>query len=544
MSESRAFSKSIGGFALLLVFAWLAFRKIPDEWDLALFDETISLYRGLHLDFFSVSPSDGPLYFVWYKLLSFWEPDPQNLYFLNIMVLGSLCSVLLYSFLLTATNRVNLSFFIAAGFMVSNANLPVWPKVSHFTLCILLIGLSAAFRQESMRHKWYIIAFTALLSSMARPEFYSAFVLCTVLALAFSIAELLKFKPAIFGPGVSPAAALREFAVFLVPSSIVIYLQGCLYCGQSRGYIAFSQHFAKNHLAKTHSALNPWLSYNKVVHEAFGNAQTVGEALAANPAAFFGHVFMNVQNLTAKCFAKVIGLLVPNISPLPAGDSAVAIKAGLILIVALALFLVHKRFKITFRYAGNLKKAGPGNLLIVLCLLFPIALSTTIVYPRGHYLVLLTPVFALLAAWLIGSINIPVVLSQRQTGLALALWIVLLPGPVWFLSPDLLSRPVLSRVQELRNLNLQGSRHILDADGGYAVYLGSNKFWVWDFVKPEPVDAFLAAHQVNTIIVSKNLEESVLVKEGAGWDEFLKGGWQARGFKSYPFSYGYVLVKD
>ena len=108
-------------------------------------------------------PQWAPLYAVWYFLLSLIQPDRVALYYLNYQLITILLPVALYAVLrrcrLAAPAAAGIAFFVLIGAI----NLPVWPKVSHFALVVILVTLAAAASIRSPSARWAVLCGGALL---------------------------------------------------------------------------------------------------------------------------------------------------------------------------------------------------------------------------------------------------------------------------------------------------------------------------------------------------------------------------------------------
>src|SRR5215213_3201108 len=124
--------------ALFLLIAGLKFTfALENFWSLRLYDESAYLYAGVKLPALGLPSAEyAPLYALWYYALSLLQPDRIALYFLNYKVVTILPPIL--AFFLLRRYRVSLivSVVISGVFLISNANLPVWPKPAHFALVI------------------------------------------------------------------------------------------------------------------------------------------------------------------------------------------------------------------------------------------------------------------------------------------------------------------------------------------------------------------------------------------------------------------------
>ena len=148
-SFSSVFSKKFSfpilyitiGILFICVIGFIFTRDI-DQWiDIGIGDE--AKYLGDGVNFLRTRPDSfwGPLYSLWYYFLNLFSRDSINLYYLNYKLMTILPCIALYLFLLKMKITPALSFYFSFAFLISMINLPTWPKVSHFGLTMLFIGL-------------------------------------------------------------------------------------------------------------------------------------------------------------------------------------------------------------------------------------------------------------------------------------------------------------------------------------------------------------------------------------------------------------------
>jgi hypothetical protein len=163
------------------------------------------------------------------------------------------------------------------------------------------------------------------------------------------------------------------------------------------------------------------------------------------------------------------------------------------------------------------------ELLFALCL--PPLLSVVIIHPRAHYLLVLL-VFGLLVivarAFPLGSTRI-VPTGFRVVPLALLLSLFLLPntrpiGPA--------QRPVLTTIERINSLPLQGTVVVLDADGGHTVYMNAITKRVTAQDKVVGFDAFISEQAVDLIVATPRLKQDHRYRKDAEWQRFLDGGYE------------------
>ncbi|WP_333691717.1 hypothetical protein, partial [Chloroflexus sp.] len=131
-------------FAIIIIIAsGLAYTTgLESVVDIGLYDETYYLHIGLQtLTEGLPHPTNGPLYAVWYLILSLIQPDRIALYYMNYKLSLILTPAIIYGLL--RANSVPRSICLALSLftLVSTANSATWPRISHFALLLILVTL-------------------------------------------------------------------------------------------------------------------------------------------------------------------------------------------------------------------------------------------------------------------------------------------------------------------------------------------------------------------------------------------------------------------
>jgi hypothetical protein len=205
--------------------------------DVLFWDESSYLKRGTQL--FAYIPREwGPSYSLWYKFLSYFISDNLTLYYFNFKLTTILVAVSVFMLLLSCGVQRILAFMLSLFLLASFINLPVWPRISHFCIIIILNGLLITKFFHSSILKFIIISTVFLICAYARPELYLLFMVCffTSIVLIF-----YKFKD-------TTKIELAAFCALLILFTITfIYLKTPFNSGDSsRSIKVFLQHFAWN----------------------------------------------------------------------------------------------------------------------------------------------------------------------------------------------------------------------------------------------------------------------------------------------------------
>ena len=314
--------------------------------------------------------------------------------------------------------------------------------------------------------------------------------------------------------------------------------------GDGRSFYAFGQHFAVHWVSWTGSDLNPWTNWADIVAQNFGPAQTLAEAFLNNPAIFARHIAYNILGLGGWPLAFGPAVLVLN---------EVAVTAMLIagwgLIVAGVFFPLSRLGRQPWKQlpqAASSSQASPEllhqtqrgehghpppfsriaawgcgatrtGIWLGLCAAVGF-FSILVIYPRVHYLLipgLLTLTGLILAnRWL---------LEERRPRAAPALLggllaVVLMPP---FSSQAPSNQDNLETIRFIQSLEIKQPVNLLEAEGGYHIYLGDNFQRVAETEKDVGWNQFLAARRINLIVKTDLLTTDSRFKNDLEWQWFL-----------------------
>jgi hypothetical protein len=347
------------GIYLLYAFLWQ---------DVLFYDESYYLDRGSQVStsMFFHHLTDGPLYSLWFKVLSFLCPNPEGRYFLSWGLLVTLVATIPW------LARIR-SAWIYALVLLCIPFFNVGPYVSLFASMFFVIGLCLILRLElTVVDALVLSCVLCFLVAFCRPEFeYGVFI-----AGAASVVAILArgFKE----------SKTRAIASLLLVGGLVGSMVAVVkHSEQSRSGLAFVQHYnlraSQKGLLGGESAPLSLYAY-KVFHVAPRSGATMGEFFRANPRLFLGHVLDNAMD--PKFFLALAAL--------------VAVTAYLWLIVK----------------EGSLISAS----VFVVVISIPVAIGSLLVYPRRHYSVIAVPTVLLFAIQVIKperwmrKVSVPLVL--------------------------------------------------------------------------------------------------------------------------------------
>lgn len=509
---------ALAGFILLA--GWVYTHGIEGFVDIAFYDETAYLHRGVSIPTWGFPGAQwAPLYSSWYWLLSHFQPDKVELYYLNYKAMTVLPAVFL--FLLLRTNHVYRPAALALSLvlLVSHANFPTWPKVSHFATVLLLFGLALGSICNTQAGKALLVTTFALLTSYARPEFFLSFVLLCCLS-AFVVARRWR--------GSSGFARLTPIIAAVAWFSLIIVWGVPIGSGKgtrNRFLFAFGQHYSLNWVRWNQVDTDPWSNWESIVEADFGDVASPIEAARSNPRAFLRHLSSNLIRLPL-----ALGDVFLNLCP---RSFPVRIAAAFIVLLAAATAWSARGKSIvpwSQRIRQNLRHSL-FLLILVAVLSVPVVASCLAIYPRSHYLLLLGILCGSAAAIVLFRREADLGASSSHTEvllICLTALAMLRPLPSSFGR----GQPTLKAIRSLRALSIKAPVRLLEGNTGYAIYAGHNYTRVRFSDKTESFSRFMRQNSINMIVPSRPLMDDPAFKNDPEW----------MGFVNDPASWGFVRL--
>ncbi len=487
--------------SILLISGWKYTISLNSLLDIGLNDESTYLRRGVNfLTWSPIEPGDvlaetAPVYAAWYYLLSVWQPDPIQLYYFNYRTLTLIFPIVIYLILRRCNVSYLSSFIISFFLLISHANIIVWPKVNHFALYLILASFIVA-TYATFPNAYAILCFGALLGAYARPEIFVSFILLFLLyinTLVRKVRILQKFSK-------------TAFVSLIATSGCVIVLLGSPYGGQAsqeRAWGAFAQHFSLNWVEwNNNNDLSPWTNSSEIINQSFGQVDSILEALRSNPVLFSKHIISNLIHIPQQLritFLNYANLIFPS--------SFRQIESNLLVAVG-GLYIFIKRHHWTSHLRDNIR-LNKEILLAFCCYLIPAFISVFLIYPRHHYLLLPgVLIIIVMAIFLSNGRNVEQRSFNYIETFSLALiFIVLTPHITYYFGSEM-KRPNVETIQFIRNLQLDRGHQInmLEADGGYCIYLEQPCHRTAEYEKQENCVDFLKNKQINMIVISERLQ--------------------------------------
>jgi len=495
--------------AFLVALGIQYLNGIMQVYDLELFDETDFLYTGIHLLQTGLrDPSWGPLYALWYFLISPLAPDRISLFYLNIYFIILLPVLALYIFL--RTNQVSLwwSWASAVLLMTIATNLLAEHRAEHMALLCLLVGLIFASRARSTLGALVDVTLGALAAMYCRPEHTITFFVLVLVLIALFLRQWSKEHRA------QRVAVVGTFAVMgLALWGIGNPLSSPLSAWHS--YEAFSQHFTVNWLTHYPNGMDPWTSGASIMPQFFPTAQTIPQAMMENPGAFAQHLRWNLT-LLVKGFAT--GPFTTFFyTPVFGRQYEILLFAAFAL-----LFIFRNKTLLT-----NLKQR-PVVVLTLVCAWTVVVLSSLVTMPRPTFLFL--PIAFSLAL-------IVVLVAGGAAGRSPALWQI---GVVGLLTLAFIPSvgsiragkpPRLAATRYLSQLNIRKPVTLLSPLGKIGDYFSDDYNYVLiEAIRGQEFKTFLQDQNINMVITTPHFEQDPRYQSSPAWNQFL----------THPADFGFV----
>lgn len=436
-------------------------------------------------------PSWGPLYALWLKPFVAVLHDPVTVYLANVYAMSIVVSGLLFAAVLVASGRMWVAVGAALFFLISDVNLPLDSRVNSFALVPLLSGLTVAALLPPGRARTAACAVGALLAAYARPEL-------SVAAVGVTLAAIWR------GRWRHPAWA--ALGLLVVGLTVLWFVRS-----NGRLFLAFQIAFGWNWL-RWHRA---WRDVFSIWQQEFGVAQSVFEAVSANPLAVAHHTADNALGALA-FLAGGAGAHRPFV---PAVWGAAARLENVLASLAMLGILVAAGARRVWR-RRVLDRHGDALLLSGAVAGASIA-AAVVVFPSPRYLAI-PAVLIILNTALVTAALLPVVPPLSRPGRVLAALGCLAAVPRPFVLPSdyagggapfqgriAVARRVTDTLELIRALHLPPPVSVLTDTDGVGEMLGDGFVEVKLWQKgAQPLDAFMRAHDVGMIVNLQGGRES------------------------------------
>lgn len=484
-------------------------------------DESMYLYGGNSFPLNFPNSEYSPLYTLWYFSLNLLQPDTIRLYYLNYILMTILPSLFIYIFLRVNKAEMIISFFFSLIFLLSYSNFPTWPKVSHFALLSLLLGLIISSLLTDKKHK--VLAFTVclLLTSFIRPEFFLSFILVSIILTAMYSIEWFN--------NYTLRSVLPLFAIATVTLSLLLVF-GLPAGSGDRSFQAFGQHYARNWVKWHNDPRDPYYNYIIILKEDFGNANSITGAILKNPSAIARHVTENLSNIPGE-----LKYMFLNFYPVGYPGKVSLITALLVLIISLIPFSRVRNMLNPLFFLKHI----PENIryfrffyLVVMTAITPLIMSSIFIFPRRHYLLFPGLILILM---LITIIFRNAFIFQKRNVYVKLIYLCILPLILVRPLTSLLNEPKpenLSAIKYLRSLKITEPVNILETWGIYSIYESKNYNRIPDYNKDKLFNEYLKEWSINMIVISDRLLNDTRFSTDPEWLYFINN----------PEEFGFVTI--
>ena len=515
------------GIALLIVCGIKICWNLQNYMDVLFWDESLYLYRGTCM--FDFIPKDwGPSYSLWYKILSLFIQDKIQLYYFNFTFTTILISIALFMLLLSSGVQRIISFMLAMIFLSSFINLPVWPRISHFCILIIISGVLLAKYSKTTLFKFSVMSFAFLICSYARPELFLPFIACflfTIILFLKKNRKLIKIEIGVF-------VTLLCCFVFMF-----IFFKTPFNNGDSaRSLRVFLQHFAWNASVWKNDQSPFWLEFNESNKAYFPDVSSLKSIIYSNPSVFSHHIFFNLKHYILLTGKVVVSFFFPVFTK----DFH-----WLCLMVGAMFLIIYLSFGATAKYFFKrfliLIKANLFTLFMLFLVLAPTVFICIYAYPRHHYILLQVPFLMLFIALVFSSFNIEIDKPMQKIVVLSFVWFYVTPAAEDFRYYNLFrqedSNCNATTIKYIRkNFPLNKKISILDAEGSMTNlmptnFVNYNQEFVYD--KDVVLSNFIAVKKIDIIYITPTLLALKKVKKDTIFSHIL----------NQPEKYGYFKQK-
>lgn len=537
LSSNKNIGHYLFGIILLFACGFKLYHDIQNTVDIQYADEAAYMRFGLNL-FDKLNRDWGPMYTIWYKCLSFITTDTIQLYYINYVTTSVLIGILLYVFLLRISVHHVFALLISFSVLVSDLNVSVWPRISHFCIVLCLVELIITTFIKNNIYKFLVFTLLCLINSYARPEFYLSFIaltFCTIICIVYNKKTIVK-KDFIIIFCVIILIGILHY-IFRFPSND--------FFGYNRGVAAFYQHYAWNYKLKTHGTFDAWLIWEDLAKSTFGDCNSMLCVIKTQPLIFINNTLFNVRTYLLQLL-KVVSYVFP-LAVFHGKKMQLLISATVILSSFILLIKKDSR-KYFIRKLGSYK----FYLLILFLFAAPTFISCIVVFPRDHYLYLQMLFMILILVSLFGyifqSIDIkPFVFIGFGIFLFFATPNI---GKYNFLkvntnTDNLCNKELIKHLEK----SYANQPHTIFTNLPFVTGMLPTNFkevnTIFDKKKNKPFQHYADSANIDMIIVLPSIFRDPHIKSDSTWNNFI-ANYEKYGFKKDVFNdcETYLLVKE
>ena len=354
---------------VLLLAAIKQLYGLKHQLDITFFDETEYLHKGVGLAT-KIYNDWGPSYNLWYFFISKFTDNNINTFYLNVSILLTITPILLYVFLVFHRVQNTWALLLSLSFLMQELLLNNFTYVSHFCLCVILIGFIFIAITKKNEHKLILAIAAAYICMYARQEF--------LLIVASLI--LLYVLQIIYQKKIQLHISYLLLSVVIVGLYVIFGPLSMQAEGMDRSYFAFMQHFVKNYMFwnRKYYSIDELRALNL-----FDDSKTMFQCMFANPVLFGKHILTNIANYFINLFFYVESYLLPKPIFHYLG------KAKHVLFIGVSGYLVYVFFKENFiKKAVQFVQAHTLLFLIYAVFLSLSFFSIVFIYPNRHYIIM------------------------------------------------------------------------------------------------------------------------------------------------------------
>ena len=520
------------GVVLLILAGIRVYYNIYNYMDVVYGDEVIYMKTGLNITQ-NFNRDWGPLYCLWYKFLSFFMHDTITLYYFNFVFVAILATIMIYIAFLAIDIHPLVAFYFALCFVCSKAVVPMWPRISLFTISVLMAGIVIVSRLKEFYLRLLVFCIVLLLASYARPELYLSFVISVIILFIYLFVEkIYRRKDTLY--------QLTIFILLVILLHFIFQFPSNSYNGYPRNLAAFYQHYMVNMFYLNKATEYDWI-YWKDAHKAiFAENNSMLDIIIHYPTQFFTHVFLNCKNYVIEIFAKNICVIFPFLL----GKNKLFFTGSVLVFVFSVSLLFKKEVRTQFKI---ILKTHSFYLVMLTIWGIPTIISSVIIYPREHYIMLNYFLFVI-PLCLLFSLIANRIHRLKSLKYIVGLAIVLIPllsssKNYFFFLTDHDKNNMCSRkaLEHIKNKHLdQHIQYTFFADIHCFIGFLPNNFkeinTIFDKTKEVSFATILEYNKPDFILVNNCINYSPSLIDDNVWQQFIKN--------PYAYGYRYEFVKD
>lgn len=520
------------GVLFLLLAGIRVYYNIYDYMDIVFGDEAVYMKIGSNITQ-QFNRDWGPIYCLWYKFLTNFIHDTITLYYFNYAFIAVVATIMIYIAFLAIDIHPLVAFYFAICFISSKVIVPMWPRVSLFTISILMLGIIIVSRLKQLYVRILVFCIILLLASYARPELYLSFIISVSILLIYFIAKKIYLKK----------YSIYQLVIFILLVALLHFIfqfPSNYYNGYPRNIAAFFQHYLINMFYEHKATEYDWVYWKDVHKLIFGDSDSMLSIILHYPKEFFTHIYLNTKHYILEIVLKNLAVIFPFFGGMN--------KLYLTGCISMFIFSVGILFikGIRNEFIDALKKH-----FFYLAMLFiwgiPTVISSIIIFPREHY-ILLNYFLFIIPLCLLLSIVVNHFVQLQDTKYLIGLAVIIIPllssaKNYSFFLTERKNNHMCTRkaLEHIKNKHLdEHIRYTIFGDIHYFIGFLPNNFreinTIFDKTKDVSFSTVLAYNKPDFILVNNCINYSPSLINDEAWKQFLKN--------PYAYGYRYEFVKD